>query len=136
MSDLEDTVAEVVDRLEKGNQELPEREGQEPEIKLNRKGETPKGYPFFHVRKGESCMHYCHVPDQDILYISMVWMEYDNDFTDLMDFVVEEHGTNHIKFTMVVNNGLKKALTGFEEKQEYHENVDEIGTVLEGEWNQ
>ncbi len=133
---VEETIEEVVEKMEKGYQELPNRNGKEPEIKLEHKGDTPEGNRCYEVRKGESWMHYCFVQDQDMLYISHVWMEYSGDFKELMNFVVAEHGTNQIKFTMVVNDALKQALDGFEEKQEYHENVKEMGTVLEGEWRE
>jgi len=136
MNSIEDVIEEVVDKIDRGYQNLPDRQGKEPEIKLEHKDDTPEGFPCYHVSKGESWMHYCFVQDEDMLYVSHVWMEYSGDFKELMDFVVAEHGTNSVKFTMVVNDALKQALDGFEEKEEYHENIEEEATVLEGVWNE
>jgi len=135
MNDVLDKVEEVVDKMEKGYQELPERKGEIPEIKLEHKGDTSEGDSCHEVRKGDSWMHYCYVKEKETLYISHVWMEYNGDFKELMNFVVAEQGTNQIKFTMVVNDALKKALDGFEEKKEFHDNIGEEATVLEGEWH-
>jgi len=135
MTDIEDAISNVVDKMEKGYQELPDRKREEPEITLEHKGDTPDGFPCYEIRKGDSWMHYCFVKTEDMLYISHVWMEFSGDFKELMNFVVAEHGTNDIKFTMVVNDALKEALHGFEEKQEFHDNMGEKATVLVGTWN-
>lgn len=136
MSSIEDTVKEVVDKIHSDPRDLPERT-QEKEIEIEQVATTDDAYSFpcYKVRIGDSWINLVHNTIKDRLTISHVWMEYQGDFSDIMDEIVEEFETKQIKFTMVINDNLQKVLNGFEEKTEYHEALNEKMTVLEGEWS-
>lgn len=135
-SEVESVVEEVVDKMESDPEDLPERtEDEEIEIEQETVTDDIHQFPCYKIRRGDSWMSLVHDTSEDRLYISHVWMEYQGDFSTLMDALVEELGTNKIKFTMVINDNLQEVLNGFEEKEEYYEAFDEYGKVLVGEWN-
>ena len=136
MEKVEEAIGQAIDDLSKDPTKLEEREGEEPDVEIKQVTRTDDGnfYPHLKVDKGDSFLHLVNATDEEILYISHAHGEYKGDFKDMMNQLVEHTGTNHVKFTMVVNDNLKKVLNGFEEKKEMHEELGEQMTVLEGEW--
>jgi len=131
---LEDAIKDTIEQLNQDPEDLEERT-EEATIKIDKIAETQDtGDPAYKVEKGDSWMDLVHHKKEDRLYISHVWMQYKGDFSDIMDYLVNRFKTDKIKFTMVINDNLKKVLNGFTEKKEPHEGFNEEMTVLVGRW--
>jgi len=130
---MEETINQVLRQLEE-NPSYSNKGVKDAEMKLLTKGTSVNDRPVYCVKKGESYLQVIHDKKENVLYIPAMWMDYKGHFNQLMDFLVEEKGINHIKFTNVINKSLEKRLNGFEVKKERHEYFDEDVKVLEGNW--
>lgn len=132
--EIQEAIDDTFEKLDAGNGDLPEREGDRPEIRFEKKKRLSRSKVVRKAYIGDSWLEFCQHERRDLLVIPHIWTEYQGDFQAIMDGIVEDTGIKRVKFVDVITDSLEDALDGFEKKEEPHPVFNEKSTVLVGEW--